>query len=195
MILDELKRRTRAQHERIEQRVPLLREDLSRSEYRNLLSRWLGFYLPLEAALAQVRGWDGVAELDRESRRKVPLLQADLRFLGAAAAPSAGCAAPADLPCVGTLPRALGCMYVTEGATLGGAIIARHLARTLGVTPATGCAFYGGYGPRTGPMWKAFGATLEAYALAHPAAAADIIDAACETFVQLDRWLSGAPVA
>jgi heme oxygenase len=50
---------------------------------------------------------------------------------------------------------AVGCLYVLEGATLGGQFISRHLA-TLGIGPANGGLFFHGYGAKTGEMWKSF---------------------------------------
>ena len=44
---------------------------------------------------------------------------------------------------------AFGCLYVMEGATLGGQVIGRHVRQTLGVTPETGGRFHAAYGDRT----------------------------------------------
>lgn len=88
-------------------------------------------------------------------------------------------------PLLDTIPRALGCAYVLEGATLGGAVILRHLGRTLGVTRERGGAFFGSYGSASGPMWKEFcGALAACDEPAEPAVAA-----ARETFATLDGWL------
>lgn len=191
MILAHLKERTRPHHERVEQRLPVLRDDLAAGEYRDLLARFHGFYAPLEARLCAVRGWDGVAVRPAD-RLKTPLLRRDLAVLGVNADALPPCPA---LPDVDTLARALGAMYVLEGSTLGGRLIERHLARVLGLSPARGCAFFASYGDRVGPMWKAFGAAVTAYAAAHPGDEDEMVDAAAQTFDRLDAWLAAEVAA
>ncbi len=61
---------------------------------------------------------------------------------------------------------ALGCLYVLEGATLGGQVISRHLAK-LGIGPENGGRFFNGYGARTGEMWKSFQTSATAYCVTH----------------------------
>ena len=60
------------------------------------------------------------------------------------------------LPSVDTLPGLLGCLCVSEGASLGGQVITRHLRASLGLTPSTGGAFFFGVGEPTGQCWKTF---------------------------------------
>jgi heme oxygenase len=50
----------------------------------------------------------------------------------------------------------LGAMYVMEGSTLGGQLIARHLKRVLGLEEGRGDTYFRGHGDRTGLMWKEF---------------------------------------
>jgi heme oxygenase len=47
-------------------------------------------------------------------------------------------------------------MYVMEGSTLGGQIIARHVQTSLFLTQDHGNAFFRGHGAQTGPLWKEF---------------------------------------
>ncbi|HEX8360290.1 MAG TPA: biliverdin-producing heme oxygenase [Longimicrobium sp.] len=186
-ILDLLRDRTRAAHERAEEALPLLDPALDRTRYRAILAAFWGFHAALEPRLRAVQGL-GALELDAGRRRKLPLLEADLRVLGED---------PARLPVAGEVPRvdgvaaALGVMYVLEGATLGGRVISRHLA-SLGIGPETGGAFFGGYGDATGEMWKAFAAAIGAYAEAHPESTDEMVKAADETFTLLERWLARA---
>lgn len=85
------------------------------------------------------------------------------------------------------MPQVLGCLYVIEGATLGGQVITRHLLATHGITPETGGAFFAGYGAETGPHWQAFGAMITA--AERFGAADEIVASANRTFETLDRWL------
>lgn len=184
MILRHLRERTREQHEQVEARLPLLRDDVSADAYRDLLVRFHGFYAPLEARLCAVAEL-AAAGADPAGRRKAPLLARDLAALGVDA--GAPCT---DLPDVSTPARAWGAMYVLEGATLGGQLIRRHLAGVLDLSPENGGAFFAAYGDRVGPMWKAFGAALTAWADAHPAAEDEVVAGAADTFARLDAWLA-----
>ena len=92
------------------------------------------------------------------------------------------------MPAPGSVAEAFGCLYVLEGATLGGQVISRHLARELSLSPANGAAFFNGYGPETGPRWTAFLALLEAHA-GQPEQQASVVEAARQTFLLLEQWL------
>lgn len=172
-ILVRLKAETKAEHDAIERVLDLTSEALTLAAYRERLERLYGFHRPVEARLEAVPG------VDLHARRKHPLLLDDLRALGTDD--------PERLPVCAELPPLagpadrFGCLYVLEGATLGGRVITRHVARTLGVTPARGGRFFHGYGARTGAMWQEFGGALAAFAEA-PASHDRIVAAAVATF-------------
>lgn len=56
--------------------------------------------------------------------------------------------------------EALGAMYVIEGSTLGGNVIAKQLSKTEGFDQVT-FNFFGCYQENTGPMWKNFKEVLD----------------------------------
>lgn len=56
--------------------------------------------------------------------------------------------------------EALGAMYVIEGSTLGGNVIAKQLSKTEGFDNVT-FNFFGCYQENTGPMWKNFKEVLD----------------------------------
>jgi heme oxygenase len=60
------------------------------------------------------------------------------------------------LPEMRDQPSLLGAMYVMEGSTLGGQLIARQFQRTLHLNEGKGDAFFRGYEDQTGPMWREF---------------------------------------
>ena len=160
-LLAQLRAGTQAAHGKIEATLGLLDPMLSMTRYAGVLARFRSVYVPLEAQLAAF-DWTGHG-LDLESRRKVPAIDADLSALG--------WPEPTLIPSVAFAPdlegnraRAFGCLYVLEGATLGGRIISRHLGASLGVTPGTGGAFFHGYGERTGQMWTSFRDALACFA-------------------------------
>lgn len=198
MLLQQLKQDTRRYHEQIERTLDLPARCQSLDGYRRVLAQFYGFYAPVELALAQITGLSNVlADLDQ--RRKTALLARDLAALGMSDDNLAAIPLCTALPALPGIPQALGCLYVLEGATLGGQIIARQLHQRLGVTPAGGSAFFSSYGPQTGPMWRAFGEQIVAYAMISASkddrnAVPDIIAAARETFRAFDHWLLGQEV-
>ncbi len=187
-ILARLKERTQPHHDRVEAHLGLMDPGLTRDGYRVLLARFRGFHLPVERRLDALAAWDALG-LDAEERRKTPWIDADLRALGMDDRALARLPACSALPALETVEHALGCLYVLEGATLGGAFISRHLARTLGVGPASGGAFFASYGERRGPLWKRFGRALETYA-ERRGGEEEILAGACDTFIRLDHWLT-----
>lgn len=185
-----LRAETRPHHERVERRVPLMDPALPLARYRGVLERFHGFYAPAEQRLEAVAGWAALG-LDPVARRKTHRLRRDLRDLGLPEAEIDALPECRRLPALGDLPRALGCMYVLEGATLGGALIGRQLQRSLGLTPRRGAAFFASYGERRAPMWKEFGAALDRYA-ASPTVQDAVVRSAAATFDAMEAWLAGA---
>jgi len=191
-LLAALKQGTREEHVAIERQLRLMVPGVTLDDYRDYLSRMLGYCEPLEAALAALDALpDEVPDFER--RRKAGAAARDLCDLGAVAADVAALPRCADLPPLGSVARGLGCLYVLEGSTLGGQIIARHLELRLGVGPQRGGSFVRSYGPDVGPMWRAFGVGLEAYAARAPDLRDAVVAAARDTFVTLGRWLARGP--
>ena len=187
MILKHLKQATHSRHEALESRLPLLDVQLARPAYHALLQLFFGYYEPLEKKLLAQPCWASLG-FDYAERRKTPRLAQDLLALGDSAEALQGLARCPDLPLLASPGQVLGCLYVIEGATLGGQIISRHLASGLGLTATSGAAFFSGYGPQTGSRWKAFCALLEAHAAQH-GNHHDIVDGAQQTFETLGQWL------
>ena len=183
-ILAVLREQTRTEHETVEQTLGLMSDTLSAASYRRTIERFHGFWQPMEARL---RAAPGLAEigLDLTTREKTPLLALDLCALGVDAEADARLCD--DLPRVESTAAALGCLYVIEGASLGGQIISRHLRARLDITKDTGGLFFHGYGERTGEMWRAFGAAVRAFA-ATPAQQAEMVASAVATFRLLRAW-------
>lgn len=161
-VLSRLRLETRREHEAVEQVLDLMSPSLTREGYRQRLEQFYGFYAPLEAALQarSERKGDHAGEsalswgtrsalasrLDKATR-----LQQDLYGLGVTARRLPRCG---ELPPLGSQAEVLGCLYVLEGATLGGRLITQHVRATLGITPTTGGSFFQGYGNETGKMWQ-----------------------------------------
>ncbi len=183
-ILLRLKDDTRCHHEALERQLDLLDPTLTTARYVVLLMRFYGFYAPIEARLARVPGLHALG-LDFDARRKTPLLVQDLTHFGQHEIDQiARCA---DLPALDSVDHALGCLYVLEGATLGGQIIIRHLRERIGIGATLGGCFFASYGAHVGRMWKAFGACVTSASVT--AGSMDlVVGSARETFAAFGRW-------
>lgn len=193
---------TSASHRALEDQLPLMNADLSREDYCQFVSRFFGFYAPLETQLLASPHLHQFA-FDYASRQKTPRLAQDLLALGSTATALAAMPRCTDLPDCTTPEQLLGCLYVIEGATLGGRSITRHLQTHLSLTPESGAAFFDGYGAQTGSHWKAFCTMLSENAdqqMGHSAhGSADdscvesrhaaIVAGANQTFETLTQWL------
>lgn len=186
-ILTQLKQHTQTQHADLERKLDVLAHTQSHALYCRLLQQFWGLYAPLEARLGQIEGWSDL-NIDFDARRKAPLLEHDLEMLGLTSTELASLPICQELPALMSLAHGLGCMYVLEGATLGGQIISRHLVQQIAVTPITGGAFFASYGAQLGPMWRAFGQALSLYATT-PSHVEIMLDTACATFEAFERWL------
>jgi heme oxygenase len=187
MILKRLKESTRERHAGLEGQLPLLDPQLSRENYHQLLRRFFGYYAPLETHLLALPWW-GKTGFAYTDRHKTPRLVQDLIALGETPETLEQLTCCNTLPEVVTLPNLLGCLYVIEGATLGGQIITRHLQATLGLTPETGAAFFNGYGAQTGAQWQSFCTILTSLA-EETGCDEEIIATANRTFETLEQWL------
>lgn len=186
-LLERLKIETRPAHDRIEQAIDLDRRISSRDAYRDLLIRFYGFHIAWEPAALESAPDKGFFQ----SRCKADLLVKDLKALGMKDDEII------RLPqCTALMPLAepaavLGSMYVVEGSTLGGAIIAHEVERRLGMKADTGCAYFRSYGRDIAVMWKQFGAEL--LAASSPETDDVIVETAQKTFDVMHDWLCEAP--
>jgi heme oxygenase len=181
-LLERLKTETRPAHDRIERAVDIERRVASHAAYRALLARFYGFHAAWEPQAAALIADPAFFE----PRRKAALLARDLRFLGLDDLDRLPRCAP--LMPMADRAAAFGALYVVEGSTLGGTIIARQVERSLGLTAGAGCSYFRSYGPDLGPMWKAFGRRL--LALSNPAFDDRVVASANRTFETMRLWLS-----
>jgi heme oxygenase len=156
-----LREATRAVHQRLESSLRVAAPDLTRTEYLCTLQRFFWIYALLESELEQHAPLLRSAGLEWQERCKLPLLQRDLAALGQAAIPARQLAPRREPLRLETLPQLMGCLYVLEGATLGGKLISANLARVLGIGPENGAAFFASYGATVASQWQLFCAALE----------------------------------
>jgi heme oxygenase len=177
---------TRELHERLEARLPPRSIVESRDRYRAVLARMFGVYGRLEPRIEHQLGAAWPA-LDLLARRKAPLLHGDLLELGLTGSAIDALPRCPAAPAPASADEALGCLYVLEGATLGGKIILRS-ATALGVDGERGGRFFGAYGPQVGRRWRDFAAVV-ADATAAGADVATMVASARATFAALEAWL------
>jgi heme oxygenase len=183
-----LRHATRSAHDRIELALPFFDAGLTRTRYVRVLQALYGFYAPVEPLCELVVGASGAA-LELRTRRKLALLGADLAVLGHTRRDLEALPTCRALPTMTLASQALGVLYVLEGATLGGQIIARRLHDFLGIDAVGGAAFFGCYGERTREMWLRFAAHVERVPGLDLGAA---LAAAIQTFETLERWLTAS---
>lgn len=186
-LLQRLRAETAEAHARLEAEVGLEHITASPAAYRALLCRFRGFHAAWEPRATALLGGRAILA----ERLRLHLLDADLAVLGLSPAEIAALPVCRPLMPLDRPAQALGTLYVMEGSTLGGAVIAAELGRRLGHLPGHGCSYFAAHGPRRGAMWQAFRAALPA----EPEAAAEpdaILASAVATFAVLQRWLAGA---
>ena len=185
-ILPALRAATGDAHQQLEDAVAIERCLADLTQYQRLLEIFHGFYGPLEALLFRGHPWQE-SELDISGRYKTPWIEDDLLGLGLPRPDLSTLPVCDQLPPSGSPSQAFGCLYVLEGATLGG----RHISAMMGRSnvPPTARRFFAGYGEQTGERWREFGAALERHAAgAGSARGGEIIQGARETFACLHRW-------
>lgn len=170
---------TRADHERLESRVDLLRRVATPHGRRAVVQRFWRLHAEAEGAVAPwLSDLDG---LDFPARRRTERLTADLATLGLATPD----AAP-EAPKVASLEEALGRFYVLEGSALGGRVIRRALAAQG--SDMAGLSFLDPYGEHTGERWRGFLAVLDR-AAGTPDAAEAVVRGAIAGFAHAERRL------
>jgi heme oxygenase len=186
-ILARLKTETRAAHDRIEAAMDLDRRIATRDGYRDLLIRFYGFHKAWEEEASDKAPDRGFFERRRKTQHLVQDLEAlGLRSEDIIRLPHCRPLMPLPAP-----EAVLGSMYVVEGSTLGGAIIAREVERRLGLDAETGCAYFRSYGRDIAAMWKSFGTVL--LEASSPEADDLIVQSAQKTFDVMHNWLCESP--
>lgn len=180
---DRLRDDTRALHEQVEAATDLERRCTSLDSYRDLLARTAAYLRAIEPVLAGF-AWDEVG-LDLSPRLRLRLVERDLAALGGAPV-----VATATAYAPRSLAEAIGALYVLEGSTLGGRFIERTLARTLGIDPSSGAAYFHGHGETTGAMWKEFKARADAWCGDDESRYAAALHGATKTFEDFGRALA-----
>jgi heme oxygenase (biliverdin-IX-beta and delta-forming) len=182
MLDVQLKEHTRDKHALLEKlllgRITNIAEV---SDYVALLSLLYGYYAAIENELTLYLRDSSHA--DFLSRRKADKILGDIALHAPGHKKPPLCA---RLPEVSSFHTALGVLYVLEGSTLGGRIIAQLISRKLNV--AAGLNFFLSYGDEVDKMWASFKAVLrEPFTREQES---EVIAGAIETFETFYYWMS-----
>jgi heme oxygenase len=185
-LREKLKRETTTLHQRLEAQLGLLEDPLSLARYRQVLEAFYGFYAPIEIRLARLAAAD--PPLEFPLRARAGLIESDLVALGVSRRELAALPWCAELPPLSRREHLAGCLYVLEGASLGGQVVAKVLKRRLDLAKGSGASFFVGDADGTGARWLQVLRWLEG--LVHVGARTEqIVASACATFLTLGRWL------
>ena len=186
LLRRQLKRETADLHRRLEIALGLLESRLSLDRYRRVLEFFFGFYAPIEAAMA--RAASAGPPLGLPLKARAALLESDLLSLGLGRREITDLPRCVDLPPLSCGEELAGCLYVLEGACLGGQMIAPALRERLGVAKGSGASFFIGDGDATRARWSLFLSWLEDLVRAG-SAPAEIVASARATFLAFARWV------
>ncbi len=185
MFSDQLREMTMPAHQALEKRlVSHIKNITTPGQYVSLLKVMYGYHKPLEIILQPYVRHD-------ISRRSADNILADIAHFKPGYQPDIRYCA--SLPEVADRADALGCLYVSEGSTLGGVHVANMIARKLQIDTTAGFSFFLAYGDRTKEMWEQFKELLNQ---PHTEEAKEkMLKSAASTFTTLNNWIvSNEPV-
>ena len=157
-VFSALRDRTRALHHRIDHHpllAPLVQTGLTLDHYLQVLQTLNWIYQPLEPLLnAAVLRWCGSTGFIPSPR--LEWLRRDLELLRGECATHSLPPHRPSVPVPDSAAATIGMLYVVEGSTLGGAVIARQVQNSLGLQADTGAAYFNGNGVATQHRWEMF---------------------------------------
>jgi heme oxygenase len=185
MFTDQLKESTLAKHQQTEKQLILRMKAMrAKEDYVSLLQMFYSYFGGLEQ---QINDYVGEQNLpDYNQRRKTKAIAADIVALGGVVPALAD---SEELPQIDNLLKAFGALYVIEGSTLGGKIIAGMMRQHFTFEGNEGLSFFSGYGDDTNAKWNAFKMELNAIAKT-PAEEAEITEGANQTFEKFGGHIS-----
>jgi heme oxygenase len=189
-LFSQLRAATAAAHHRLDESIDICGDGLTIERYGCLLARFHGLFAAVEPQLAAVRGLDALAlDLDLARCRRTAWLSEDLETIGRRPGCLFDLASSRYSSVVAAVPEALGCLYVIEGAGLGGQVIVPCVQRQLGLSAAHGCRFFAGHGAATGERWRRLRAGADDYAR-RTGTHARIVRSAVAVFAMFEDWFS-----
>lgn len=181
LLTEQLKENTADVHQSTEKKmIVALKKIETKEDYIHMLNWLYGFYAPIETLVRQQLTEDNFPGITKRSRAEYILW--DIRESGVETPQPETCE---QLPVIDSFHSALGALYVLEGSTLGGRIIAGMISRSLG--SVNSLSYFNGYGAETGNMWNAFKDFLnQPFTIEQKE---EIIAAAEDTFLTFKTWI------
>lgn len=184
MLSDTLKNQTQVNHQKLEKVLVSKLKAMSEVEqYIDILRLFQGYFAALEIKIQKSLNYSMLPDYDQ--RRKSTALTEDLSSFGMK---SVLIATDDDLPEIDNHENALGALYVIEGSTLGGKMIAAMVSRQLDLKGDVGLSFFNGYGYETAAMWSVFKEAINSSDQSADKQAA-IIETANQTFSKFYDWM------
>jgi heme oxygenase (biliverdin-IX-beta and delta-forming) len=186
MLSRDIKARTEAVHRQVEQNrimSALMNADLSREQYAAALRKLYGYFQPL-MELVQFRLDQALIPHGSPAEGFRRILD-DLSFVERDAVCVPLCQ---ELPEIDTSAKAIGALYVAEGSSLGGRVIARKIKDSLELDASAGASYFHGAGDGTAARWLSFVSLLDAYG-EEPEVAEEVMQSAEDTFCLFNAWL------
>ncbi|MBN8788578.1 MAG: biliverdin-producing heme oxygenase [Terrimonas sp.] len=180
MVAAKLKEKTKQAHLSLEKKmVGYIKKVASGKDYEKLLRLFYGYYAPLEPLLNKYINNNIVPAYNQ--RRKSDTILKDINTISSGAINFRKCG---NLPQVNDVIEALGVLYVMEGSTMGGTIIAKMLNKQAAIPPES-LTFFNGYGEDNLPMWQSFIAAVNERAANNEE---KIVKSANDTFSKMEEW-------
>lgn len=153
-LASRLRAATRDAHHRIDRHpalAPLVRSDLQRAHYIEVLRAMAWIYKTLDPTFTSALERLCPGDPYRPSSRSRWLAE-DLAHLQS----DGPLPQPWQAPGINTASELVGRLYAIEGSTLGGQVIARQLATSIGVGATSGASMFHGHGEAMSSRWAEF---------------------------------------
>ncbi len=151
-ITEILKEKTKNLHDLTEEKFQsekIFRGDFTKEDYQKLLLYNYHLINTFEKPVFELLTENHSEKLQLDKRTKLQFIQKDLAALAISENISL------EKPLLKNEAEAIGMLYVMEGSTLGGNVIAKNLGKLENFRGVT-FNYFGIYGEETGPMWKKF---------------------------------------
>lgn len=166
MISEQLKSQTKELHDKVEAKLnsnKIFDNTYTIDDYKNLLHKNALLIAKYEQAAIDVLNNNLGEALELDKRKKASTLQNELTNLGL----TYDASLQEDTEGISTA-KALGILYVIEGSTLGGNVIARALSKNEAFNDVT-FNYFSFYKDQTGPMWMKFKTILDEHVVSDEA--------------------------
>lgn len=180
-LAEKLREYTSRQHQEAEEvLLSFLKRIRNREDYKRILLSFYAFFHPLQQKICEHIGIEDLSDI--HDRRSASLILRDLETLDPHSNEEL---LFTDFPLITSKARAFGALYVLEGSTLGGRMIAKMLlSDTESFINENQLHFFNGYGSDTSRKWKSFQEVLN-----RQEDEDEVIEAARETFTLFKNCL------